>query len=244
MARFAIAKDILNRTALECGLNVSGSPVTDTNETFVQLVALLDSTGQELIELHPWQGLEMPYQIITQDVDSGTYALPDDFAYMIDQTGWEYKNTRPIGGPLSAQDWTYLKGRNLVSQSIYASFRLSDNQVQIYPNDPVMGGLDINFMYISRNWVQESGTGFRRDTVQAQSDVILLDQLVVIKLLKCKYLEANGFDSTAARLEFDTMFNSRTAKDEGAPIINAGIPYRGQPYLNTICSTPDSGFGM
>lgn len=244
MPRFTTATDIINRAAVECGLLPEPDPIASQNETFIQMEALLNSAGQELVELHPWEQLISQYHVATSAADTGHYDLPSDFAYMIDQTGWEFTNTRPMVGPLTPQTWTYLRGRDLVTSSIYASFRLSDGKLDVYPNDPVPDGLDINFEYINRNWVRESGSLQPRDEVQVGSDVILFQPTMMVKLLKIKYLEANGFDSTAARMEFDTLFQSETAKDAGAQIVSAGGSQRGYPYLDTYYSTPDTGYGL
>ncbi len=156
---------------------------------------------------------------------------------MIDQTGWDKTNGVAIGGPLSAQDC-----RGLVSQSIYASFRLVDGKFDLYPQPPPVG-LDIRFEYSSRNWVEESGTQIRKDLVTASSDTVLLDPLLVIKFLKVKFLQAKGFDYAAASVELDNVFNSRTGKDTGSPILSASSRSRGMPYLSPCHNTADSGYG-
>lgn len=246
MSRYLPVDTIINRAALEVGLLPSPSPTTDQDEAFVQLVGLLTGAGQELCELHPWQVLVRRYEINTNpanDGTSGSYDLPDDFNYMIDQTGWDRKNRVAIGGPLSAQDWTYLAGRDLVSQTIYASFRQVDGKIDIYPQ-PAPEDMLITFEYISRNWLMEQGqTMPNRDDIGAGSDVCVLDPQLTIKFLKLKFLQAKGFDTSAAGLEFDTMLDSRIGKSEGAPVLSASNSTRGFPYLNSYGSTPDTGYG-
>ncbi len=242
MARFSIANDIINRVAVEVAINTDPDPVASTDESFIQLSGLINAAGQELVELHPWQTLVKRFNFTTSDTDSGSYALPDDFNSMIDQTGWDRSNRVAIGGPLGAQDWAYLEGRDLVSQSIYASFRLVDNKLDLYPQPPP-NGLDISFEYLSRNWVQEAGSEIRKDAVSAGSDLVLLDPLLMVKFLKVKFLQAKGFDYTAASVELDNVFNSRTGKDVGAPVLSASNNSRGFPLLSPYYSTPDTGYG-
>jgi hypothetical protein len=55
---------------------------------FKQLRGLLDSAGQELVELYEWVGLRRAWEITTV-ADQNEYDLPDDFAYMVNQTGWD-----------------------------------------------------------------------------------------------------------------------------------------------------------
>jgi hypothetical protein len=244
MARYLSVNDIINRVALEVGLSPSPSPVTDTDEAFVQLVGLLNSSGQELCELNDWQVLTQNYTIDTSvDGVSGTYALPDDFNYMIDQTGWDRGNRVAVGGPLSPQDWTYLAGRDLVSQTIYASFRIMDGKVDIFPQ-PAPANLELTFEYMSRNWLTEQGqTTPNRDTIGAGSDTCALDPLLSIKFLKLKFLQAKGFDYSAAAMEFDTLLQSRIGKSTGAPILSASRSSRAFPYISPYGNTGDTGYG-
>ena len=244
MARAEIANDIISQAAVEVGLIPVSDPVASSSEEWIQLTALLTSAGRELVELHAWQALMKPYEITTSNSDSGTYDLPEDFAYMIDQTGWDRSNRVAVGGPLSAQDWSYLLGRDLISQSIYVSFRLVEGKFDLYPQPPP-DGLEIRFEYISLNWVVEAGSPTpNQDKIIAGSDLVLYNPTLITKFLKAKFLEAKGFDSTAARLEFDHMFGARTGKDEGAPILNAANNSRGFPYLHPYYNTADTGFGL
>lgn len=244
MPRLATANDILNRAAVEVGLLKSGDPVGSFDESYIQLTELLNGAGQELVELFPWQVLVESFQLTTTALDTGTYDLPDDFSYMIDQTGWEHSNRVSMGGPLSAQEWTYLKGRDLISESIYASFRLMDNKFSLFPQNPVPAGLNINFEYISRNWVQVPGDPVTyADSITTGTDIVRYEPILAIKFLKCKFLEAKGFDPTSSRLEFENMMNSRTGKDTGAPILSASGSTGRFPYLSPYGNTTDSFYG-
>jgi len=243
MARFATANDIINRVAVEVGLPKSPDAVGDSDQSFVQLTGLLTSAGQELIEIAPWEAFSKTIEFTTTASDTGIYPLPDDWAYMTDQTGWDHTNNVPIGGPLSPQQWSYLLGRNLVSSTIYASFRLRREFLELFPSPPP-AGLTVRFEYTSRDWVLLFPSEITRDTVLAGTDVVLYSPILIVKFLKVKWLEAKGLDASAARLEFDTMLQSRMGKDKGAPRLNAGRGPQGIPYLNGFSSVPDSGYGF
>ena len=243
MARYFTANEVLNQTALEIGLVPVTDPVSEQDESFVQLTGLLTAAGQEMVELHPWQILNQVYEFTTEAGDSGTYDLPDDFSYMIDQTGWDQTNRVAVGGPLSPQDWSYLLGRDLVSQSIYASFRLVDGIIDLVPQPPPEN-LKIRFEYIGRNWVKEAGQSEpNQDAIGTGSDVVMYEPILIKKFLKVKFLAAKGFDTAAASLDFETLFLSRTGKDTGAPILSASSSQRGFPYLSPYFNTGDTGYG-
>tara|TARA_R110001632_G_scaffold1446_3_gene6372 strand:+ start:1105 stop:1839 length:735 start_codon:yes stop_codon:yes gene_type:complete len=243
MARYLEVNTIINRAAVEMGLLPSEDPASDTGDTFIQMVGLLNSSGQELCELNDWPVLIKTYSILTTSADTGSYDLPDDFNYMIDQTGWDKTRRLPIGGPLSAQEWTYLKGRNLFNKTIYACFRQLDGKFDLFPNPPP-DGLDISFEYVSRSWLKEQGSDTAtRDTINSGTNVCCLDPLLSIKFLKLKFLQAKGFDYSAAAMEFDTLLGGRIGKSTGAQVLNASYGSRGMRYITPYGNTGDTGFG-
>lgn len=236
------AANIINRTAAECGLQPVVDPFSSQDPSFVQLRYLLDTCGEELTQAYPWELLQRSHQIITQSSDTGDYSLPDDFYYMINQTGWEHSENVPLFGPLSPQDWTWLKGRDLVSHTIYASFRLSEGKFKIFPQPPP-SGLDINFEYISKNWVSDGAVDpAYKDTTEAPSDVPLFDRTLISRYLKVKFLEAKGFDSSKAQDDFNQTFSFLTGFDKGGEVLDAG-GRRGYPYLDMYRNLPDTGYG-
>lgn len=257
MARQETANALINRAALEMGIAQVADPVGSDEQAFIQLVGLLNAVGQELVELHPWQTLRQVVDFTTATASSdtqlgdgvtvglsGVYDLPDDFSYMIDQTHWDRTNSLPVGGPLSAQAWTYLEGRDLAGTTIYADFRLAENKMELFPQ-PAADGLRVTFEYISRNWVRSAASSTpNQDVVNVGSDIVLYEPVLVVKFLKVKFLEAKGLPSQAARIELDTIFHGRTGKDEGAPILNAAGTTSSFPYINPYRNVGDTGFGI
>ena len=237
------ANEILTRVAVEIGTAPVNDPYSSSDPTYIQLQHFLNIAGEELLMWYPWEILVKETSIQTLDTDSGDYPLPDDFFSMINQTGWERSEQVPLYGPLSAQDWQYLQGRNLVSQTIYASFRLNDGLFRIYPQPPP-NGLDIHYEYLSKNWVRDAqNPDFFKDSVTGGADVPLYDKTLISRYLKVKILEAKGWDTTKAQDELNQVFMALTGKDKGAPVLNAGGFGRRFPYLDGYRSLPDSGYG-
>ena len=239
-----LVNDLLNRVAAEVGLTPVADPWADQAQHFVQMQHLLQTAGEELTLAHLWEWQQSAHQITTLALETGDYDLPADFIQMIDQTGWERSSNVPIFGPLSAQDWTYLLGRDLVSYTIYASFRIKEGKFSIFPQPPP-DGLDINFEYQSKNWVSDGGNPpTYTDTVTSGSEIILFDRTLVSRYLKLKWLESKGFDTAKPQDDFNFVFNSVTGKDKGAEIISAGRNSRSFPYLDSRYNTPDKGYGL
>lgn len=244
MARFKTINQIVNQVALETGIPKQVDIFASNDPATAQLIALSEACGYELLQDEAWEGLTRLNEFTTQAGDDGKYDLPEDFAYIINQTAWDRTNNVVLGGPLSAQEWEYLQGRDLVSSTIYATFREVENQFWLYPQPPVVG-IDIAYEYISRNWVLVNGVPNNySDTVANSADIVLYEPHLFERLLKLRFLEARGFDTTMAASQYDKSLTSWAAKDKGAPVLNQGRRHTGIPYLDGLYNTPDSGFGM
>jgi hypothetical protein len=243
VARYDTASDIINQVAAEVGLTPVADPYVVTDPAFSQLRYLLNSAGQELVFFNAWQKLIKTHTITTVvPGDTGDYVLPDDFAYIIDQTGWSPTNRLPLGGPLTPQDWTYLVNTNLAQTTIYVSFRQSQGLFRVLPQPPP-NGVVINFEYISRYWVAVTGSVEpAKDSCTLTSDVILLEPILIKKFLKLRFLEAKGFDTSAASDQFNAAFLTVTGKDVAAPILSMARN-RTFPYLDWR-NIPETNFGV
>ena len=244
MAQYKSAGDIINQVALEVGLRRVADPFSDADPAYDQLVGLLNSGGLELLEESEWGVLRREETFTTVAGDSGIYDLPADYAYMIEQTGWERAENVPLFGPLSPQGWAYLIGRDLVSYTIYASFRLTEGKLYLFPQPPAEG-LEIAYEYVSDSWVEvASQPGTFANQAVAAGDMVLFNGYLAERLLKYRFLEARGFDTTAAKDRFDLSLESWKGKDKSAPILTAGQGGWQYPYLESYRNTPDTNFGM
>jgi hypothetical protein len=204
------------------------------------------------MQAYPWETLTRAHKIITAAGDSGAYDMPNDFGYIMNQTEWDQTNNVPMGGPLSPQDWTYLKGRDLASNTLYASFRIAQGKFNVFPEPPPDAsadyvGLDLNFEYQSKNWVLDVENStvdipVFKDAVTIASDTPLFDKTLITRAVKVKYLESGGFDTGKAQADFNQIFAFLTGTDKGAPVLSAGRRHAGIPYLSSW-NTPDTGYG-
>ena len=240
MTTYRIAGDLINNVAAEVGLTPVADPYATSDKSFIQLRYLLDTAGSELLSVFNWQQLIKEHEIVTADGDSGNYSLPADFGRMIDQSGWDYTGQNPLSGPLTDAQWKMTQANNMIGP-IYMSFRIAQNQFQVLPQPPD-AGKTIKFEYISSNWVnvEGSGTSYAEKCVQA-SDVPMFEGILIQKLLKLRWLQAKGFDTTSAVAEFASQYDAWTGNNRSAPIIS--LDGKTRPQLLGILNIPEIGYG-
>lgn len=238
---FDTAQNIANDAAIEIGLGAIPDLYGSADPNIVQLRALLKSCGQELTHKKNWTHLRKEWEFTTIQGQS-QYAMPVDFHNMLDQTGWNRTNRLPMGGPLSPQEWQFLKSR-LVGVTWTVLFRPMNQQITLFPDVNTPGGYDIVFEYISKYWVVPNGqTAATAEEPTANSDVLWFDRLLLLRMLKMKFLRAKGLDQTAAELEFKETFDQVAGDDSIAPIL--GITHK--PLKEQILdarNVPITGFG-
>lgn len=150
---FTTAGDIINEAAVEIGLSAVPDPYTSTDPNFVQLRQLLKSLGREIVHARRWTILRRE-RAFTTVAGQAIYPLPADFHEMLPQTWWNRTNRLPVGGPLSPQEWQYLKAR-LVGVVFNVLFRPMQNVIELYPSN-TPAGYDIVYEYQSEWWVKNT----------------------------------------------------------------------------------------
>jgi len=243
VARYETSAQAIQQAALECGLSAGTDPYSNTDQNITQMVGLLTSSGRELLQMREWQRMIVSYSFTVVGGDTGFYNLPADYDRHIDQTDWNPTNRLPLGGPLTAQNYTYLLATNLASSTIYISFREKDGQFVILPQPPPTGQV-ITFEYISRYWVSLAATPtvLAKDAPTQSDDILLFDPILIQKLLKLRFLEAKKFDTTAASQQFENALMARGGQDKSAPVLSAARS-RGFPYLDDR-NVPETGYGL
>lgn len=244
-SRVETVNEIVNRAAVEVGLPRVTDVFAAGDDDFRRMIGLLNGGIQELMEeVQTWAQLYRPFQYTTTGSEvGGRIELPPDFAYMIDQTGWERSNRWPMLGPLTPQEWTYLEGRNLASGTIFPSFRFQEYELFLFPNDPTPAGLDITFLYMSRNLVYDPALQEYSDVATKPNEQIQFPPNLIIKMLKMKFLNSKGFDASVQAKEYQDLLESIKGNNNGGRMLRAGGFGPHYPYLNPMINTPDTGFG-
>ena len=266
--------EILNRVAVEVGLDTTQDPFSSTDRNFVQLRTLLNIAGEELAIMYDWNVLTARTGIDTTEDQSGAYALPKDFLRITNQTAWEHNNRVPVP-MISPQEWSAMNGRNYVSDTIYPKYRLQNGLFTVYPQ-PTPPNYLISYEYISSGWVipianlgeqvyqdfitsrglnliTSQGLIFQvidpdsiitTQDIQNGDDLPVYDRTLITRYVKLKWLKAKGFDSQDAQNDFDQIFEMLTASNKGSKVLTAGRISTGVALINPYNNLSDSGYGI
>lgn len=233
---FITAGEVINRVASEVGLDELADPYVSQDQNFTQLRRLLQSAAGDLLNMRPhWPHLVKLHTIATVggQVD---YTLPSDFRGMINETGWNNTTRLPLAGPASPTQW-----RRLVvwgGTSYTFTFRLTPQKISVYPAPAA--GVGLTFEYLSDLWVQSESEEPTADKAAptVSTDTVLFDDLLIVRALKLKHLQAKGFDTTVAVAEYASALEAALSRAGGAPRLTLNCPTR------TAAPVADAGNGV
>jgi len=245
--RYQSAGTLITNVGVEVGLPKIGDPFATTDPQYIRLITLMNTAGNELLDLYPWCRLQNRYAFVTVadplalNTCQLDYPLPEDWNAMLDQTMWKKGGLYP-GFPISIQSWQYLANVQ-AAITIQVIFMERMGLISVAPGTAI--GLSVNMMYESRGWVrQQNNLTYLADNVQDTADIVVHDPLMISRYLKMKFLEAVGFDTQKATDDFNLVLENRMSKDRSAPILNTGRPGAIGPYrLIDGFNAPQTGFG-
>lgn len=235
---------IVQNVAQMIGYPVPTDAAGSSDPAVGQLVQSVNLAGIDIMAMNDWQELTKSYSIsIVADTPGQTekgFALPDDYSEFLDSTQWNSTNQWPAIGPISPQMWQQLLVRQtLPTFSFY--WQVRDNKIYIL--SPPTDAQTLTFYYQSIAWVQDADTPTTyKNRAVKNGDVILLDPYLITLLTRVKWLEMKGFDSAAAMRDFQVAYENRKGNEKGAPVLTMVRSY-GFPYVNSVTSVPDTGFG-
>ena len=232
------ALQVATQAAVELGLSPPSALIGSEEATAIQLLALLNASGNELIQYYDWEFLTRTHSIISE-ANVGAYPAPTDFGHMINQTLWDYYNRRPAYGPVSPQGWQVLTNA-LISVGPFVRYRVARGKTEFLPV-PTAAGRIFDYQYISNGWVQKA---LVPDTyspiVTNDNDLIVLDFWLIVKFLKLKTWQAKGLDSTTLVADFTRCLEATSGQDHGAPVLGLANTFK-TPWL-TMFNVPDGNW--
>jgi len=165
------------------------------------------------------------------------YPLPPDYETITDNTQWDKTKHWQMLGPVSAQQWQWLKS-GYISTGPRVRWRILGNQFEIWPPYSTLEYL--GFEYRSKGWARSAADDVK-NSFTADTDTSVLDDAIIVLLTKLKYFQIKSFDTTALQQDYTRYLNVAKANDKGS----ATLSFAPQPSAVLIgwANIPDTGYG-
>ena len=165
------------------------------------------------------------------------YAMPSDYARIVDKTQYNKSNRWSVIGPKDAQEWQWLKS-SYITTGPRMRFRMIGGKFTIWPQPG--SNLVLGFEYVSNAWVRSSA-GVGKDKFSADDDTSIFPDALLVLGTKLKFYEIKGFDTTALNADYVREFNKYASTEAGSDTLSLAPKYAN--ILLTQNNLPDTGLG-
>ncbi len=219
--------DLVNDAALELGLPTTTTVVGSQDTQVKQLLALAQREGREQVASPvQWPQLQK-IQSITLVSGQASYPFPSDFKSYISQTIWNPSMRWTVAGPMSPQDWEFLKS-GLINSQPWMRFRIWQGQIFFDPTPTTTNaGQAVTVEYQSNSFCTSSG-GTPQSQWLADDDTFALPDDVMVLGLKWRFLAAKRLDYSEEKKAWADCCDKEIARAYG----NRVIPINNQTYMD------------
>jgi len=208
---------LINGAQDSIGLNRSSTVVSSTDGNVRTLLAFAQTEGEELLERFLWTQAqeEATHTTLNAELQGVMTDIAPGFGYIINQSFWNRSLTQPVPGPLSPQEWQFLKAR--VTTGPYSSYRLRGGKLYGYPAPPA--GNEWVFEY-QTTYFCESAAGARQSAWVADTDVGILDEALMKLGVIWRFKKKNGLDYSEDFRIYEQKLANATARVGGKKVLN------------------------
>jgi hypothetical protein len=203
---------IVQNAARELGLTSPTAALSSTDAQIIQLVALAQREGKELMQDFNWQALttEKTFMAVALADQTTASAVPSDYDRMLNETFYNRTRKRPVFGPISPQEWQETQA--IVATTLTEAFRMRGDAILLTPT-PTAGDT-YAYEYITNKWCESSG-GTAQSAWADDTDVGILPENVIELGVIWRFLKAKGFDYSEAFRTYELAKLRAQAKDGG-----------------------------
>ena len=169
------------------------------------------------------------------------YAVPTDFDRIVDSTQWDNSRRWSMVGPLTPPMQELMRN-GFISSAPRVRFWQMGGYFQIWP--PLGDDDVLSYLYQSKYWILATSPATPAPTKEiytVDTDTCIFPDPLMRALIKLKYLEAKGLDTTAVYRDFTRQLDIAKANDAGSPDLS--MAPRMENVLIGWENIPDSGYG-
>lgn len=167
------------------------------------------------------------------------FAFPSDFDRLTDRTQWDKSKHWEMLGPSSPQQREWLRS-GYISTGPRIRFWTQGDYFQIWP--PLGSNESLAYEYSSKWWIKATGDQVTsKSAFSVDTDTCIFPDALMRLLIKLKYFEVKGFDTTALYRDYMVQRDLAKAHDSASPTLSMAP----QPanVLIGFENIPDSNYG-
>lgn len=146
------------------------------------------------------------------------FPFPSDFDRAIDRTHWDKSRHWEMLGPKTPQEWEWLKS-GYISSGPRIRYRPFGGYFAIWP--PLGSTENLSFEYQTKYWIYATASAaLSKQAFTVDTDTTMFADPLMRALIKLKYFEIKGFDTTALYRDYLRQLDIAKSADAGNPTLS------------------------
>lgn len=226
----------------EIGIERPSTIIGNTNDTARRILQTAKREGRSLLKTYYWSFLAREHTFTTVD-SQASYSLPSDFDRIIPHTQWDRSNEWRLWGPLSPQEWQFVKS-GVAEEGPRRDYRIKansgTNELFVSPTpDSGSAGETLVFEYITDEWAEDSG-GTGKNDLTADTDTVRFDDELFRLGLIWRFKRALGMEYITEFDEYERLLNVRKAGDGDMPRLRMDLHFWDE--IDPVANIQDANF--
>ena len=200
------------------GITSPSTVTASTDTSVIQLEAVANQEGRGLVQTYRWEALinEASHTTIAAESQGTMVSIAADFGRFSNNTMWNRTTNRKYYGPITGAQWQRIKA--IVSGNITNYFRIRGGLLLMNPTPTV--GQSVNFEYVSKNWVDESGaTTADADKFTGDAQTSVIDEELITLGVVWRFLKLKGLPFDQQYIEYQTRLAEYSSHDGAKSIL-------------------------
>jgi len=205
--------DIVQGVAIRVGLQKPTVGITSTDPLVLQIIALAQDAGDDLVERWDWTGLKglAPPTTFTGDGVSATHDLPVDFKSLSPSSVFvsSLYPTLTLRGPVNEDDLVRMKSLPVVARP--SVWRRIGNSIEFFP--VLASGEVVSYVYARNYWIMGADNTARNAWTSDGDTPIIPERLIRLGAI-WMWKRAKGFDYAEEFAQFERAFARLSAGED------------------------------
>jgi hypothetical protein len=189
-----------------------------TDDQIKSVLAMCNEEGQELAARYAWTALqaEGTFTTLATEDQGALSTIASGLNYIVNDTIWNRSLRRPVFGPKNQQSWQQQKA--FAINGPWSSYRLKAGHLWMYPVPTA--GQSCYFEYISKNWCQKSDGSVNYSEWNADTDIPLLDDQLIVLGTIWRWKALKGFEYSEDFNTYERRVTDAMSRDGGKDWLN------------------------
>ena len=219
MSLLTIIQGVYQRLSFTQPVSIIGN----TDQLAVQMLALTQDIGDELIERWDWQrlkGAAAPVQFTGNGV-TATFALPADFKSLSPSDTFvsSVYPTLTLPGPVGESDLLRMKATPFALQP--SAWRRLGNSIEFYP--VLQLNEVVTYVYAGNYWITDVTGVTPKATFTADSDLVRLSERLIRLGVLWRFKRAKGLDYGQENEDFERSFTRLSASENQNDMVEMAV---------------------